>query len=111
LVDAATKAEIYFRAVVADCFYGDNRAFTRPLEGTGLPYVLGMKPKPGIWTPAEAIPSPREAAVELHWESPDKLSGWTPVVRSCRDAIPRPGGQSIWSMGRRPAFNGVPSPP
>src|SRR5262249_4454860 len=44
LVDAAVEAGVPFRAVVADCFYGDNLAFGRTLEEAGLPYVLGVKP-------------------------------------------------------------------
>src|SRR5215472_7594767 len=36
LVDAAVTARVSFRAVVADCFYGDNLEFTRALEKAAL---------------------------------------------------------------------------
>ena len=37
LVDAALAAGIPFRAVVADCFYGENAAFEGTLEAAALP--------------------------------------------------------------------------
>jgi hypothetical protein len=85
LVDAALEAGIAFRAVVADCFYGDNLTFGRTLEAAGLPYVLGVKPSTSIWAAADAIHSPQEAVAELRWESTDKPGDWTAVIRSFRD--------------------------
>jgi hypothetical protein len=85
LVAAAVEAGISFRAVVADCFYGDNLGFTRTLEGAGLPYVVGVKKSTGIWAAADAIHSPQEAVAALRWESPDQPGEWTPIVRSFRD--------------------------
>jgi SRSO17 transposase len=43
LVDAARKAGIGFRAVVADCFYGDNDGFTGALGRAGVAYVLAVR--------------------------------------------------------------------
>jgi hypothetical protein len=85
LVDGALAAGISFRAVVADCFYGDNLAFTRTLEAAGLPYVVGVKKSTGIWAAADAIHSPQEAVAALRWESPDQPGDWTPVLRAFRD--------------------------
>jgi hypothetical protein len=85
LVDAAVAAGVSFRAVVADCFYGDNLGFTRALEEAALPYVVGVKKSTGIWAAADAIHSPQEAVAELRWESPDQPGDWTPIVRSFRD--------------------------
>jgi hypothetical protein len=85
LVDAALETGIPFRAVVADCFYGDNLEFTRTLEKADLPYVVGVKPSTGIWAAADAIHSPQEAVAELRWGSPEEPGDWTPVVRAFRD--------------------------
>ena len=85
LVDAALERGVSFRAVVADCLYGENADFAGALEEAGLPYVLGVKPSTGIWAPEDAIHSPREAVQELHWESVEKPGDWTPLVRSFRD--------------------------
>src|SRR5919202_3989003 len=44
LIDAYRTAGIAFRAVVADCFYGDNEGFTMALGRTKVAYVLAVKP-------------------------------------------------------------------
>jgi DDE superfamily endonuclease len=85
LVDAARKAGISFRAVVADCFYGDNTGFTEALGRAGEAYVLAVKPRKGVWAPAEEAHTPREAAAELAWGSPEQPGDWTPVARRFRD--------------------------
>jgi SRSO17 transposase len=85
LVEAAREAQIGFRAVVADCFYGDNAGFTEALGAATVAYVLAVKPRKGVWAPAEAVHTPREAAAELAWTSPEQPGDWTPVVRRFRD--------------------------
>jgi SRSO17 transposase len=65
LVSAAKQAQIPFRAVVADCFYGDNDGFTEALGRAGVAYVLAVKPRKGVWAPEEEAHTPREAAAEL----------------------------------------------
>jgi SRSO17 transposase len=85
LVDAALEAGLSFRAVVADCFYGENATFEGALADASLPYVLALKPSSGVWAPAEAAHSPQEAAQDLRWDSPDDPGDWTPVVRRFRD--------------------------
>src|SRR5215207_3374903 len=67
LVDAARKAGICFRAVVADCFYGDNEGFCAALGAAKVAYVLAVKPRKGVWAPEEEAHTPREAAAELAW--------------------------------------------
>src|SRR6185295_2600795 len=62
LVDAALEAGFPFRAVVADCFYGENPTFESALAEAGLPYVLALTPSSGVWAPAEASHTPEEAA-------------------------------------------------
>ncbi len=85
LVQAARTAGIGFRAVVADCFYGDNEGFTQALGRVGVAYVLAVKPRKGVWAPADAAHTPREAAAELAWTSPEEPGDWTPVTRRFRD--------------------------
>src|SRR5215471_3366358 len=85
LVDAALELGVSFRAVVADCFYGENATFADALEEGELPYVLGVKPATGIWAREDAIHSPREAVQVLRWESADDPGDWTPLVRQFRD--------------------------
>ena len=85
LVDAALEAGLSFRAVVADCFYGENATFEGALADASLPYVLALKPSSGVWAPAETAHTPQEAAQDLRWDSPDDPGDWTPVVRRFRD--------------------------
>jgi len=85
LVDAALEAGIPFRAVVADCLYGEHAEFVGALWEAGLPFVLALRAKQGRWAPAEAAHTPEEAAREVSWESPQYPGGWTPVVRRFRD--------------------------
>src|SRR5437762_9591607 len=84
LVDAALDAGVPFRAVVADCFYGDNLEFEETLGRAGLPYVLAVKPSKGTWAPIEAVHTPEEAARALPWGGPEEPGDWTRVVRRYR---------------------------
>jgi DDE superfamily endonuclease len=85
LVNAARQAGIAFRAVVADCFYGDNTGFTEALGRAGVAYVLAVKPRKGVWAPADQTHTPQEAARQLAWASPAEPGDWTPVTRRFRD--------------------------
>ena len=85
LVEKAQAAGIPFRAIVADSFYGDNLAFEETLHGTGLPYVLAVKPSKGHWGPIEALHTPQEAAAALRWTSATEPGDWTPIERRFRD--------------------------
>jgi DDE superfamily endonuclease len=91
LVAAAGTAGVAFRAVVADCFYGDNEGFTVALGQAGVPYVLGLKPTKGTWGPQDAAHTPQDAARQLAWGGPQQPGDWTPVVRRFRD-----GHTEIW---------------
>src|SRR6266536_3581491 len=66
LVQAARQAGIGFRAVVADCFYGDNEGFTQALGQAKVAYVLAVKPRKGAWglDPGHP-PVPRRACRDL----------------------------------------------
>jgi hypothetical protein len=85
LVQAARDAGICFRAVVADCFYGDNEGFTQALGRAGVAYVLAVKPRKGVWALAEAAHTPVEAARQLAWTSAEEPGDWTAVTRRFRD--------------------------
>ena len=85
LVQAAREAGIGFRAVVADCFYGDNPGFTETLGAAGVPFVLALKPRKGTWAPAEQAHTPTEAAAELGWRGPRSPGRWRRIQRRFRD--------------------------
>jgi hypothetical protein len=85
LIGAARQAGIGFRAMVADCFYGDNASFTDALLAAKVPFVLALKPRKGTWAPADAAHTPVEAAGELGWRGPSRPGQWRPVTRRFRD--------------------------
>jgi hypothetical protein len=85
LVRAARQAGFSFRAVVADCTYGENPTFEAALWATGLPFVVGLKPSKGIWAPIDDPHTPEEAARRLRWADPDNPGDWTPIERHFRD--------------------------
>jgi hypothetical protein len=85
LVQAARAAGIAFRAVVADCAYGDNPGFTQALGAARVPLVLALKPRRGSWAPAELAHTPVEAAEELGWRGPSRPGRWRRVQRRFRD--------------------------
>jgi SRSO17 transposase len=85
LVGAARQAGIGFRAVVADCFYGDNEGFCAALGRAGVAYVLAVKPRKGVWAPADQTHTPQEAARQLAWGGPEQPGDWTPITRRFRD--------------------------
>jgi hypothetical protein len=63
LVERALAAGIAFKAVVADCFYGDNHALEAALRQRGLPYVLAHRGTVGRgWAPADVAHSFGDAA-------------------------------------------------
>jgi SRSO17 transposase len=85
LVQAACKAQIGFRAVVADCFYGDNEGFCAALGRARVAYVLAVKPRKGVWAPADQTHTPQQAARQLAWGGPEQPGDWTPITRRFRD--------------------------
>jgi hypothetical protein len=85
LVEAARQAGIGFRAVVADCFYGDNEGFVQALGRAGVAYVLAVKPRKGAWAAEEETHTPVEAAGQLAWSGPEQPGDWAPVTRRFRD--------------------------
>nr|WSW42450.1 transposase [Streptomyces sp. NBC_01001]WSW63108.1 transposase [Streptomyces sp. NBC_00998] len=74
-----------FRAVVADCGYGDHDEFRHTLREAGLPFVMALRPRRGTWAYGPDAHTPVEAARALTWTDPDHPGDWTPVVRTFRD--------------------------
>lgn len=91
LVRTARAAGLPFRAVVAECIYGESPAFVDALWQDTVPYVLSLRPSRGSWGPAEAAHTPQEAAQEVAWDGPEQPGGWTRVERRFRD-----GHQETW---------------
>jgi SRSO17 transposase len=91
LVDAAVALGVSFRAVVADCLYGEHAAFEGALWAAGLPYVVALKPSQSTWVPEDPRHTPKEVAQEVRWAGPEAPGDWTPVERQFRD-----GHTEIW---------------
>jgi SRSO17 transposase len=93
LVQAARTAKIPFRAVVADCFYGDNPGFTEALSAAKVPFVLALKPRKGTWAPAEG-PTPRSRR-PASWPGAVRvdLGGGGGSSAVSVTGMPRPGGR------------------
>ena len=85
LIEAALQLGVPFRAVVADCAYGDNVNFEAGLWKAGLPYVVSLKPAKGSWALADQAHTPEEAARRRRWRDPAHPGDWTPVERRFRD--------------------------
>ena len=85
LVVAAQEAKIGFRAVVADCFDGDDTGFVEALGRAGVAFVLALKPRKGVWAPDGEAHTPVEAARELGWGGPGRPGAWRRIQRRFRD--------------------------
>jgi DDE superfamily endonuclease len=81
----AREAGFAFRAVAADCAYGDQDGFRGELAGAGLPYVMALKPRRGTWAYGADAQTPVDAARALAWGGPDDPGDWHPVTRAFRD--------------------------
>lgn len=88
LIEQAQAAGIPFRAIVADCFYGDNNRLETALLQRQLPHVLARCGKLGRgWAPVDVAHSFKDAAQEV------PAQGWEEVVRGVRDGHANAGGQ------------------
>jgi hypothetical protein len=81
----ARAAGFVFRAVAADSAYGDQDGFRGELAGAGLPFVMALKPRRGIWAYGADAHTPVDAARALAWHGPDDPGDWQPVTRAFRD--------------------------
>jgi SRSO17 transposase len=94
LVRRAVQAQIPFRAVVADSFYGEDRGVKRGLRDLGVGYVLALKPSHEWWHPVRAIGSFQEAARAARWKSSEQPGKWVKVTRTFRDG----SSQDWWAL-------------
>jgi SRSO17 transposase len=85
LVDHALAQDWPFRAVVADCLYGEHHGFRNGLVQRGVPYVVARKPSHTWWAPVDAIGAVWEVADRGGWESVAHPGAWVPVRRHYRD--------------------------
>jgi hypothetical protein len=94
LVRRAVQAQIPFRAVVADSFYGEDRGVKAGLRELGVGYVLALKPSHEWWHPLRAIGSFQEAARVARWKSHSQPGRWVQVTRTFRDG----SSQDWWAL-------------
>jgi SRSO17 transposase len=94
LVRRAVQANIPFRAVVADSFYGEDRAVKQGLRALNVGYVLALKPSHEWWHPVSAIGSFQEAARAARWKSAERPGKWIRVTRTFRDG----SRQDWWAL-------------
>ncbi len=81
----AREAGFTFRAVVADSAYGDQDGFRAELAEAGLPFVMALKPRRGVWAYGDDAHTPVDAARALAWDGPEDPGDWRPVTRTFRD--------------------------
>ena len=94
LVRRAVQANIPFRAVVADSFYGEDHGVKRGLRELGVGYVLALKPSHAWWHPEGAIGSFQEAAQAAGWQSAARPGRWVKVTRTFRNG----SSQDWWAL-------------
>ena len=100
LVRREVAAGTLFKAVVADCFYGENDTFRTGLsqiteterEGGPIGFVLALKRSHCWWhREQEEVGSLLEAAEGAGWESAEQTGDWRSVVRPFTD-----GHEETW---------------
>jgi SRSO17 transposase len=70
----AREAGFTFRAVAADSAYADQDGFRAELAETGLPFVMALKPRRGVWACGADARTPADAARALAWDGPGILA-------------------------------------
>jgi DDE superfamily endonuclease len=85
LVDAALAAGFCWRAVVADCFYGEDETFKQGLRTRRLGYVLALKPSHSWWHHTSEVGSLQEAAQAGGWTDAATPGQWVGILRRFRD--------------------------
>src|SRR6266566_2408955 len=81
----ARAAGFVFRAVAADSAYGDQDGFRGELAEAGLPFVMALKPRRGMWAYGPDAHTPVDAARALAWDGPEDPGDWQEVTRTFRD--------------------------
>lgn len=85
LIQQAVDAGIPFRAVVADCFYGEDHGVQQGIRDLGKGYVLALKPSHAWWHPIDRIGSLQEAAEAAGWQDATAPGGWKRIERTFGD--------------------------
>lgn len=85
LVRQAVALDMPFRAVVADCFYGEHDAFKQGLRDAGVGYVLALQPSHAWWHPVDEPGTLWEVAQAAGWRSPPSPGAWVKVERRFQD--------------------------
>ncbi|ANZ21672.1 DDE superfamily endonuclease [Streptomyces noursei ATCC 11455] len=85
LAAQAKAAGWVFRAVAADCAYGDQDSFRADLHQAGLPFVMVLKPRHGTWAYGRDAHTPVDAARLLTWRDSHHPGEWTRIERTFRD--------------------------
>jgi len=85
LVAAAVAAELPFRAVVADSFYGEDAGFCQRLHALRVGYVLALKPSHGWWHQEGTVGTLKAAAAAAGWREAWHPGAWVRVARTFRD--------------------------
>ena len=80
----AREAGFVFRAVAADSAYGDQDGFRGELSEAGLPFVMALKPRRGVWAYGPDAHTPADAARALTWDGLDDPGDWQAVTRAFR---------------------------
>src|SRR5437868_7291874 len=91
----AREAGFAFRAVAADCAYGDQDGFRAELAEAGLPFVMALRPRRGTWAYGPDAHTPVDAARDLAWDGPNDPGDWRPVTRTFRDGH----AETWWAAG------------
>ena len=73
LAARARAAGFTFRAVAADSAYGDQDGFRAELAEAGLPFVMALKPRRGVWAHGPDAHTPVDAARALAWDGPGTI--------------------------------------
>jgi hypothetical protein len=94
LVDAARTAHVPFRAVVADCFYGEDEALKRGLRERHLGYVLAVKPSHAWWHREGEVGALWQVAQAAGWQDETSPDQWVRVDRQFRDGH----GEPWWAL-------------
>jgi SRSO17 transposase len=101
LIERAQALGVPFRAVIADCFYGDHDGLVGTLSDRGIPYVVARRGRVGLgWAPAAAAHSFEDAARDLPG------SAWHPVTRRFTDSH-----TETWWTAELALFGYGPQPP
>src|SRR5207247_11313807 len=93
LVEAARALGLPFRAVIADCTYGESAACEGALREAGLPYVVALKPSKDRGAAEGEFRTLKAAAQARRWNGPDDPQGRPPAGRRFRD---RTSGLRTW---------------